>query len=116
MSSLIFFISTYVIILVFYIIYLGLYRKKNFSRMGELDYLEYKFKVKKSKINEKKLTWICVNANAFIISITGTICFLIPLKFIFQMLIGFFILLILIIIMYYLIGNLIIKKGKVDKK
>ena len=102
MNSLLFFIGTYLVIILFYVIY--------------VEFLEYRYKVKKSKINEKKLTWICVNANAFIISITGTICFLIPLKFIFQMIIGFIILFILIFTLYTLIGILIIKKGVVDKK
>ena len=117
MNSLLFFIGTYLVIILFYVIYLGLYRrKKEYNKMGEVEFLEYRYKVKKSKINEKKLTWICVNTNAFIISITGTICFLIPLKFILQMIIGFIILFILIFTLYTLIGILIIKKGVVDKK
>ncbi len=113
MNFLIFFVLIFIIIYLFYILVLNKYRlkKKKYENMGELNYLVYKFNLDIQKINRKKLLNIIGFVNAFIISFTGAVVSLIPLNYIFQMIIGFIILLILIYICYELLGRKLVKKG-----
>ncbi len=113
MNFLIFFVVIFIIIYLFYILVLNKYRlkKKKYDKMGELNYLVYKFNLDIRKINRKKLLNEIGFVNAFIISFTGAIVCLIPLNYILQMLIGFGILLVLIYVSYELLGRKLVKKG-----
>lgn len=116
MVNLIYSVITYLIIILFYFIYLRLYRKKKpYNKMEEVEFLKRKYKFNKRKWNNKKLTWICVNINAFIIAMTAVICFLIPLTFILQLVIGFVIILILIFLLYMILIKIILKGKKSEK-
>ena len=115
--NILFFVGTYLLIVLFYFFYLGLYRKnKDYNTMSEVVFLKKQYNLNKSKVSDRKLTWLCVNTNAFIISITGFIVYLIPVKFIFQMLIGFVLLLLLIFGLYEFIGKVILRKKRVKRK
>ena len=79
-------------------------KKNKKGRIGEVNYLI-------RKIDYKKITTLVSLTNAFIIAFVCTVICIIPVKLIWQMLIGFVMLFILIFLFYELIGKMCLKKG-----
>ena len=85
-------------------------RKKNTTIM-EMQFLCVKFNLDENKINLSYLIkWIAF-LNALIISFSSTIIFFIPLKIMWQLLIGFVIVFGLIYALYELLGRHLVRKG-----
>ncbi len=80
-------------------------------QMAEVKYLISRFTIDKKKIDYKKLIRLINIANAFIISFVCTIISVLPLKFLWQMLIGFVLLFVLMFLCYELLGIYAVKKG-----
>lgn len=79
----------------------------------EITYLSGKFKLDKTKLLHKSvLLWIAF-LNAFIISFTSTIITVLPIKMIFQIMIGFVLLFALIYAIYEIFGRIL--KRRLDK-
>ncbi len=86
-------------------------KKNKKGRIGEVNYLVARFNLDKRKIDYKKITTLVSLTNAFIIAFVCTVICIIPVKLIWQMLIGFVMLFILIFLFYELIGKMCLKKG-----
>ena len=87
-------------------------KKKKTSTM-EVDYLRGKFKLKEQDIMKKSIfLWIAF-LNSFIISFVSTVITMLPIKFAFQLIIGFALLFILIFIIYEIFGRVL--KRRINK-
>ncbi len=80
-------------------------------QMAEVKYLIGRFNVDKKLIDYKKLIRLINASNAFIISFVCTIISVLPLEFLWQMLIGFVLLFVLMFLCYELLGIYAVKKG-----
>ena len=80
-------------------------------QMAEVKYLIRRFNVDKKLIDYKKLIRLINVSNAFIISFVCTIISVLPLEFLWQMLIGFVLLFVLMFLCYELLGIYAVKKG-----
>lgn len=79
----------------------------------EVTYLSGKFKLDKTKLLHKSiLLWIAF-LNAFIISFTTTVITALPIKMIFQIMVGFVLLFALIYAIYEIFGRML--KRRLDK-
>ena len=86
-------------------------KKRNNTSIMEVQFLTTRFKLDENKINYKfLLRWIAF-LNALIISFTSTIITYIPLKMMWQLLIGFVIVFGLIYALYELLGRYLVRKG-----
>ena len=95
--NLLFFISLMLIaFIVMFILNKRKLKKNKKGRLGEINYLAGRFNLDKKKINYNSLIIIVSLTNAFIISFVCTVICIIPVKLIWQMLIGFVMLFILI--------------------
>jgi len=84
-------------------------RKKR--EIGEVTYLLKKFSLDEQKLSIRSmLLWISI-FDAFIISFVGTFIILLPVSFIWQLLIGFVLLFALIYAIFELYGRYLVKKG-----
>ena len=118
--------TLYLFIALFIIIGLGNYylnkrklnKKKNKKNkpIGEIDYLVTKFKLDKSKLNNKKMIIYIAIINSFIISFTSCLIMIIPLKLIWQMLIAFVLLFSLIYALYEIYGRHLKKLEERDEE
>ena len=86
-------------------------RKSNNNTIMEVQFLVSKFKLNDSKIDYKYLLKRIAFLNALIISFTSTIIMYIPLKMMWQLLIGFVIVFGLIYALYELLGRHLVRKG-----
>ena len=86
-------------------------KKKQYEKIGEINYLIRKFYLNPQKVNYKALVYITSLINALIIALVCVIISLIDVKFIWQMLIGFALLFALIYAFYEILGRILIKKG-----
>ncbi len=112
----VFLLSFIFIFLVYLVIYFIKLFKKSLGSIKEYDLLCAKFKIDRDKINYKGVNIVIYLINTFIISITGTVCTMFDLKYIWQMAIGFVMLMGLIIIFYTLLGKVLEKKYRKDGK
>ncbi len=85
--------------------------KKNKKQIWEINYVVNKFRLNRQKINKKKIISITNIINAFIISFVCTIICILPLSFMWQMLIAFVILFVMMYLCYELVGIYCVKKG-----
>ncbi len=120
MTDLIFFLVTWVVI--FLVDFLALLRpkaKKIMNTKGrkkkndilEVQYLSGKFKIDKTKLLKTSiLVWMAI-INSFIISFVATAIHMLPIKLLFQLLIGVVLLFALIYSLYELFGRILVKKG-----
>lgn len=86
-------------------------RKSKNNTIMEVQFLVSKFKLNDSKIDYKYLLKRIAFLNALIISFTSTIIMYIPLKMMWQLLIGFVIVFSLIYALYELLGRHLVRKG-----
>lgn len=117
---LIYFIVVFIIIfLCDYLImkkpYLNKKKKKKDNEVFELTYIVSKFKLDKSKLNIKRCLIEFSLMNAFIISFTVVVLYILDLFIIWQFLIGFILLVGLIYSIYEIYGNILVKKGYIKK-
>ena len=110
--NLCFFASIWLIgFIVFNIIDVKRSKSKQKNKTMEVSYLIMRFRLDPRKINHKKLALVTSITNSFIIAFVCTIISVIPVKLIWQMLIGFVLLFALIMLFYELIGIGCVKKG-----
>lgn len=80
-------------------------KKKEVKTISEIEYLTWKCNLNPKKIDKKKaIIWISI-INSFIISLVSSIVMLIPMKFVFQILIAFVSLFALIYSLYEIYGR-----------
>ena len=107
LENLIYFVATFILILLVYILIINKARKKkNIINMEQI-YLLKKFNL--NKTSEKTLRWITSLTNSFIIAFTSVFIFNID-KWIWKLLIGFVTLIILIYSLYEIEGRILKKK------
>ena len=104
----VFLISFILVFIVYFILYCIKRRKKSLRNMQEIRLLVAKFRLK--DVNYKKLGFIVILINSFIIALTGTVCTMIDTSMVWQLVIGFAMLMALIILCYGCLG-FIIKRG-----
>ncbi len=97
--------------LVFFLINKRKLKNNKKYQMAEIKYLISRFTIDKKKIDYQKLFRLINIANAFIIAFVCTIISVLPLKFMWQMLIGFVLLFVLMFLCYELLGIYAVKKG-----
>ncbi len=85
--------------------------KKNKKPIWEINYVVNKFRLNKQLIDKQKIIRITNIINAFIISFVCTIISILPLSFMWQMLIAFVILFVMMYLCYELVGIYCVKKG-----
>lgn len=85
-------------------------KKKKYQNIGEMNYLIYKFKLDKNKINYKREILYISLLNSFIISSVGTFVTCLNLKIFLQLIIGFVLLFALIYSLYEIYGRHLQKK------
>lgn len=121
-KSLIFFIIFFIVIFVFYYNFV-LKRKYNYvvgkkkkKKDKPIEFMELSYLISKFKLDSKKIDmiycfrWIAI-LDAFIISFTATVIFLIPWKLMWQLLVGFVMVFGLIYALYEIFGRHLVKKG-----
>ena len=91
--------------------FINRHKIKNKKNLLEMNYLASRFNLNKRKIDYKKLIKIFNVTNAFIIAFVCTVISVLPLKYIWQLLIGFVLLFIMMYLCYELVGNYCVKKG-----
>ena len=87
-------------------------KNKKEKPLMEIDYLCNKFKLNKSKLDYKKLMYMIPLIDSFIITLVAIIIELIPLPFIFRLIIGFILLFGLIYSLYEIYGRHLKKSEK----
>lgn len=113
MESLVVFIVSFVFVFVtYFILYLIKYKKGTIKEAKEVKLLCYKYKVKIKNMNFKRLWVIFAFLNAFIISMSGTICTSLKIGYVWQVLTGFGLLFIMIFLVYGALGKILIRKEK----
>lgn len=86
--------------------------KKGPRKIGEVEYLVYKFKLDRKKLNYQSLKIMIPLLNSFIITFVTFIIELIPVKIVFKLLIGFVLLTALIYAIYEIYGRHLLKVEK----
>ncbi len=111
MEDLFIFIMSFIIIFIIYLIMYFIKRKKGtLNKMKEFDILSSRFNLKRKNMDINKLGLIIILINSLIISITGTVCTMIDIEIIWQLLIAFAMLMSLIIISYTILGKILKRK------
>lgn len=113
MKQLILFISIFIIVYLFYLIFV-ISRKKSLNKWKngkEMLYLKYRYKLNIDKINVKVLANVVGLSNAFIMALVVTIISLFK-SFLIQMLVGIVLLIPSILIVYHIIGKYYQKRRK----
>ena len=111
MEKLIWFIVVFIIVYLFYLFFV-ICRKKKLEKIKnstEILFLQKKFKLKLTKINNNFLAHGVALTNAFIIAVTFTIVELFN-NIIIKLMIAFVTLIILILIVYTIFGKILKKK------
>ncbi len=86
--------------------------KNKKTSIKELDYLVYKFKIDKNKINYKSFGFMVSLINSFIMALVVVVVEVIPFYFIFRIIIAFILLTGLIYSLYEIYGRYLKKKEK----
>ena len=81
----------------------------------EVQYLYFKYKIVRERLYNNKFAILFSVINAFIICCTFIFISIIPLHFMFQVLIGFVMLMGLIYSIYGIVGNILSKRGYKDE-
>lgn len=111
MENLLTFLIAFIFIFIIYLIIYFIKLKKNtLSKMTEVLFLKKIFNLKDIKLNYKLLCFIIIIINTIIISVSGTVCSMIKMNYIWQVLIGFAMLMTLIYLFYSLLGYILKRK------
>lgn len=109
--NLIFFLILLLVSWLVFVILNGRKLKKNKKNLWEVNYLVNRFGLNRRKIDYKKIIRLVNITNAFIISFVCTIISILPIKFMWQMLIAFVVLFVMMFLFYELLGIYCKKKG-----
>ena len=113
MESLVVFIVSFVFVFVTYFnLYLIKYKKGTIKETKEVKFLCYKYGVKIKNMNFKRLWVIFAFLNAFIISLSGTVCTSLKIGYVWQVLTVFGLLFIMIFLVYGALGKILVRKEK----
>ena len=93
----------------------GKKKKDKIPEVGELNYLVYKFKLNKDKLNWKSLAIMISLINSFIMALVISILELIPVKTIFKLMIAFVLLFALIYALYEIYGRYLKRKQERER-
>ena len=116
MENLLMFILSFSIIFIIYIIIYFIRRKRGtLYKTKDVEILVAKSKLKKKDLDLNKICLITSLLNSLIISITGTICTMIDLGYIWQLAIGFVMLMGLIYVSYTILARVLVKRKKERK-
>ena len=118
MENLMFFLITFIIFFIIFLISYFIKRKKGIiGEAKELNLLIYWFKLKRKDLDSDKLVLIFTIINSLIISITATVCTMVKLNYVWQILIGFFMVMSLMYLSYAVVGKIILmKRGRKNGK
>ncbi len=113
MDYLLYFGIIFTVVFLFYFLLLNRIKlkKKDFYKIGEINYLIKKFKLDPKKINYNVTANIIALINAFIIAFTCVAISIVEMKLVWQLLIGFVLLFSLIYSIYEIYGHILLKKG-----
>ena len=92
----------------------GTKKKNKIKEVGELNYLVFKFKLNRDKLNWKSLAIMIPLINSFIMSLVVSILEIIPFKTIIKLMIAFVLLFALIYALYEIYGRYL--KNKQEKE
>ncbi len=110
-----FFLILFIIIFIFnYLSKLRKVKKKKYDKIGEMNYLIYKFKLDKKKINYKQEILYISLINSFIIASVATFITYLKFNIFFQLIIGFVLLFALIYSINEIYGRHLLKKQRRD--
>ena len=87
-------------------------KKKKDKPLGEIEYLCNKFKLDRNKLNYRELLFMIPLIDSLIITFVTMVIDLVPLPFIFKLMIGFILLMGLIYALYEIYGKHLLKKEK----
>ena len=111
--NVLFFLVIFLIVYFFtYCMNLNHYKKKKYKKINEYNYLTLKFHLPIKGENLRKMLISFSLIDAFIIAFVTTVITLIPIQFIWQLLIGFVLLFFLIYVCYEIYGKYLMKKRK----
>ena len=111
-----FLICFLVLFVLIYLIYLRQVKRKKKKEIIEIVYLVNKFQLDPKKINARKeILWISI-INAFIMSFVWVFMNLIPVDFIWQLMIAFVLVFALIYAIYEIYGRHLVNKGYQKKE
>lgn len=113
MGYLIYFSVIFIVVFLFYFLLLNRIKlkKKDFNKIGEINYLIKKFKLDPKKVDYNVTANVIALINAFIIAFTCVAISIVEMKLMWQLLIGFVLLFALIYSIYEIYGRVLIKKG-----
>ncbi|MDD2238702.1 MAG: hypothetical protein PHH51_02310 [Bacilli bacterium] len=118
MENLMFFLITFIIFFIIFLISYFIKRKKGtIGEAKELNLLIYWFKLKRNDLDNDRLVLIFTIINSLIISITATVCTMVKINYVWQILIGFVMVMSLMYISYAIVGKIILmKRGRKNGK
>ena len=109
---LLFFLIIFVII---YFVNLSKYKSKKKKEIMEIAHLIRRFKLNPKLLQIRQMIlWISI-IDAFIISFVGTFVFMLPVKYVWKLLIGFVLLFALIYALFEIYGRHLVNKERNDK-
>ena len=117
-ESLVLFIVSYIGLFIIYFIFfylLGL-KRKTISKSLQVEFLKVRFNMSTKQLKPKKIGLIICFIDPLIISITGTIVSLPNFHYSIQLLLGFVLLIGLIYSFYEILGRILTRKRKDEKK
>ena len=120
MENLFVFMVAFTFIFITFLINYVVKRQRNgLAHSKEVELLINRFKISRNNLNYNALGLIFVLVNSLIIAVTGTICTMVKLHYIWQLVIGFVLLMFLIYAFYGVIGMYLkrkeVKNGKHHK-
>jgi heme/copper-type cytochrome/quinol oxidase subunit 3 len=113
-NLMVFLLSFTFIFIIYLIIYLVKKHKGTLRFMKEFSLLTSKYKLNRNNLDYNKLGLLIIFLNTLIISVTGTLCTMVKMNYIWQLCIGFVLLMILIYVVYGILGKVLKNKEKSD--
>ncbi len=111
MDNLFVFLVSFIFIFIIYVFFYITKRKKGTLKNNkEFNFLINKFKLNKNKLNYNRLGLLFAFINSLIISVTGTVCTMVKMKLIWQLIIAFVMIMGLIYSIYGIIGQVLQRK------
>jgi len=117
-ASILLFIISYIVIFILYFIlfYLLGLKRKTILKSIQVEFLKVRFGMREKQLKPKKIGLIICFIDSLIISLTGTIVSLPKWHYSLQILLGFVLLIGLIYSFYEILGRILNRKRKVNRK
>lgn len=121
MENLLVFVVAFTFIFIAYLVMYIIKRKTGkLKEMKEFDYLISKYHLNRKVFDYNSVGLVIILVNTLIIAVTGTLCTMVDLSYIWQIVIGFALLMVFIYIGYGVMGKILVmrdqKKAKEKKK